>query len=118
MGWFKRRFELIEAMGEGRAGPAEAAPPEPEPSPAEPPDPPGDEIRVCRTLVKSEPELAALVASEPTLAADGVSVSLSEKGFGTKVAITARSPSELGEADLEHLLDELAEPQKRPFTNT
>ena len=124
MGWFKRRFELIEGMGAAHPRPPVATPaadtesPEAEPPPAQPPEPEEGEIRVCRTLVKSEPELAALVASEPALSADGVAVSLSEKGFGTKVAITARSPSDLSEADLEGLLDELAEPQKRPFTNS
>ncbi|HKG35648.1 MAG TPA: hypothetical protein VKA89_04315 [Solirubrobacterales bacterium] len=96
-------------------------PPPPEPPEEQPPpvtEPPGEgEIRVSRTLVKSEPEIAALVASEPALGSDGVEVSLSEKGFGMRVAISARPPSDLSEGDLERLLDELAEPQKRPFTN-
>ena len=75
------------------------------------------EIEVSRTLVKSEPELAELVAAEPRLAAAGIAVSLSEKGFGTRVAITAEPSAGLGHDDLESLLDGFAEPQKRPFTN-
>jgi hypothetical protein len=91
-------------------------PPEPEaPVAAEPAEP---AISATRTLVKSEPELLELVSSEPRLEADGVEVSLGEKGFGTRVAITARRSAGLTEADLESLLDQLAEPQKRPFTNS
>jgi hypothetical protein len=98
--------------------PAEQPPEAPEEQPPPVTEPPGDgEIRVSRTLVKSEPEIAALVASEPALGSEGVQVSLSEKGFGTRVAISAGPPSGLSEGDLERLLDELAEPQKRPFTN-
>jgi hypothetical protein len=67
-------------------------------------------IEVSRTLMKSEPELAELVA-----AVDGVEVTLAEKGFGTRVEIRAGSESGLELADLERLLDELAEPQKQPF---
>jgi hypothetical protein len=88
-------------------------PPAPE---AEPP--PAPEIRVARTLVKSEPELAELVASDERLGGDEIHVELAEKGFGTQVAVAAAPSSGLAEADLERLLDELAEPQKRPFTNT
>ena len=40
---------------------------------------------------------------------------MAEKGFGTRVAIRATPDSGLSEADLERLLDELAEPQKQPF---
>jgi hypothetical protein len=79
---------------------------------------PAPEIRVARTLVKSEPELAQLVASDERLGGDEIRVELAEKGFGTQVAVAAASSSGLAEADLERLLDELAEPQKRPFTNT
>ena len=133
MGWFSRRKQR-QAASEPQAPAAEipADPPpveEPPPDPPPPPEPPEqqpppvtepsgeDEIRVSRTLVKSEPEIAALVASEPALGSEGVQVSLSEKGFGTRVAISACPPSGLGEDDLERLLDGLAEPQKRPFTN-
>jgi hypothetical protein len=97
--------------------PPEPPPPVDEPPPLREPEP-DTEIKVSRTLVKSEPELAALVASEPSLASDGVQVSLTEKGFGTRVAITAAEPSGLSADDLERLLDVLAEPQKRPFTNS
>jgi len=67
-------------------------------------------IEVSRTLMKSEPELAELVAE-----VEGVEVTMAEKGFGTRVEIRAESGSGLVEADLEGLLDRLAEPQKQPF---
>jgi hypothetical protein len=68
-------------------------------------------IEVSRTLMKSEPELAQLVAS-----VEGVEVTMAEKGFGTRVALRAAEESGLGEADLEAVLDRLAEPQRRPFS--
>jgi hypothetical protein len=67
-------------------------------------------IEVSRTLMKSEPELAELVAS-----VEGVEVTMAEKGFGTRVRLRAAERSGLGEAELEALLDQLAEPQRRPF---
>jgi hypothetical protein len=67
-------------------------------------------IEASRTLMKSEPELAELIA-----AVEGVEVKLAEKGFGTRVEIRAGADSGLEVADLERLLDELAEPQKQPF---
>jgi hypothetical protein len=67
-------------------------------------------IEASRTLMKSEPELAELVAS-----VEGVEATMAEKGFGTRVAIRATPDSGLSEADLERLLDELAQPQKQPF---
>ncbi len=70
-------------------------------------------IEVSRTLVKSEPELAELVAAESRLAE--LEVTMAEKGFGTRVAIRAGDDSGLEAADLERILDGLAEPQKRPF---
>ena len=88
----------------------EVKPPDPDPDPAQ--------IKVARTLVMSEPELAELVAAEARLSAEGVDVSLVEKGFGTRVEIRASEESGLGEDDLERLLDSLAEPQKRPFSAT
>jgi len=60
--------------------------------------------------MKSEPELAELIAT-----VEGVEVTMAEKGFGTRVALRADEDSGLGEADLEAVLDELAEPQRRPF---
>ena len=79
--------------------------------------PEGDEpIRVSRTLVKSKPELAELIKAEPRLRAEGVHVSLLEKGFGTQVAIAAHPHSELAEGEMESILEDLAEPQKRPFS--
>jgi hypothetical protein len=71
---------------------------------------PAPMIEVSRTLMKSEPELAELVA-----AVEGVEVTLAEKGFGTRVEIRAGADSGLELADLERLLDDLAEPQKQPF---
>jgi hypothetical protein len=68
-------------------------------------------IEVSRTLMKSEPELAELVA-----AVEGIEVTMAEKGFGTRVRLRATEHSGLGEADLEALLDHLAEPQRRPFS--
>jgi hypothetical protein len=67
-------------------------------------------IEVSRTLMKSEPELSELVA-----AVEGVEVTMAEKGFGTRVAIRAAADSGLEEADLERLLDDLAQPRKQPF---
>jgi hypothetical protein len=69
-------------------------------------------IEVARTLMKSEPELAELVAD-----VEGVEVTMAEKGFGTRVAVRAGEDSGLIEADLERILDRLAEPQKQPFSS-
>ena len=68
-------------------------------------------IEVARTLMKSEPELAELIAT-----VEGVEVTMAEKGFGTRVRLRAAEHSGLREADLEALLDQLAEPQRRPFS--
>jgi hypothetical protein len=67
-------------------------------------------IEVSRTLMKSEPELAELVAG-----LEGLEVTMAEKGFGTRVEIRAGEDSGFAEADLERLLDDLAQPQKQPF---
>jgi len=67
-------------------------------------------IEVSRTLMKSEPELAELVGT-----VEGVEVTMAEKGFGTRVAVRAAEDSGLAKADLERILDRLAEPQKQPF---
>jgi hypothetical protein len=71
----------------------------------------GDMIEVARTLMKSEPELAELIAE-----VEGVEVTMAEKGFGTRVELRAADGSGLLESDLEKVLDLLAEPQRRPFT--
>jgi len=60
--------------------------------------------------MKSQPELAELVDS-----VRGVEVRMAEKGFGTRVEIRAGVGSGLEVADLERLLDELAEPRRQPF---
>ncbi len=60
--------------------------------------------------MKSEPELAELVE-----AAEGVEITMAEKGFGTRVEVRAAEETGLREDDLERFLDRLAEPQKQPF---
>jgi hypothetical protein len=70
-------------------------------------------IEVARTLMKSEPELAELIAG-----VEGVEVTMAEKGFGTRVELRADEGSGLAEADLEEILDGLAEPRKQPFGST
>jgi hypothetical protein len=67
-------------------------------------------IEAARTLMKSEPELAELIA-----AVEGVEVTMAEKGFGTRVEIRASEETGLREADLERLLDGLAQPSRQPF---
>jgi hypothetical protein len=68
-------------------------------------------IEASRTLMKSEPELAELIEQF-----EGLEVRMAEKGFGTRVEIRAAAESGLAEADLEAVLDRLAEPQRRPFS--
>jgi hypothetical protein len=68
-------------------------------------------IEVSRTLMKSEPELVELVET-----VEGLEVTMAEKGFGTRVELRAADGSGLVEADLEAVLDRLAEPQRRPFS--
>lgn len=70
----------------------------------------GGMIEVARTVMKSEPELAELVAG-----VEGVEVTMAEKGFGTRVELRASDGSGLAETDLERILDALAEPSKQPF---
>ena len=47
--------------------------------------------------------------------AAAVELSLAEKGFGTKVAISVTGECEPGGDILDKLLDELGSPQRRPF---
>ena len=61
--------------------------------------------------MKSEPELAELIHE-----VEGLEVRMAEKGFGTRVEIRAAEETGLAEADLEAVLDRLAEPQRRPFS--
>ncbi|HET8566914.1 MAG TPA: hypothetical protein VFL77_10625 [Solirubrobacterales bacterium] len=68
-------------------------------------------IEVSRTVMKSEPELAELVRE-----VEGLEVTMAEKGFGTRVELRAPDESGWAEADLEAVLDRLAEPQRRPFS--
>ena len=67
-------------------------------------------IEASRTLMKSEPELAELIAE-----VEGVEVTMAEKGFGTRVSVQAEESTGLDVTDLEAFLDRLAEPQRRPF---
>ena len=67
-------------------------------------------VEASRTVMKSEPELAELVAG-----VEGVEVTMAEKGFGTRVELRASDGSGLAEADLERILDGLAEPSRQPF---
>lgn len=67
-------------------------------------------IQASRTVMKSEPELAELVDE-----VEGVEVTMAEKGFGTRVEVRAGEDSGLSVADLERVLDDLAEPRKQPF---
>jgi hypothetical protein len=69
-------------------------------------------IEAARTVMKSEPELSALVEE-----VRGVEVTMAEKGFGTRVEIRAEPDSGLEAGDLERILDHLAEPHKQPFGN-
>ena len=61
--------------------------------------------------MKSEPELAELVAT-----VEGIEVTMAEKGFGTRVRLRAAADSGIDRAELEAVLDRLAEPQRRPFS--
>jgi hypothetical protein len=45
-----------------------------------------------------------------------IKVTLAEKGFGTKVEIKAKTENRLDEGVLDQVLDQLAEPQRRPFS--
>jgi hypothetical protein len=67
-------------------------------------------IEASRTLMKSQPELAELIERF-----EGLEVRMAEKGFGTRVEIRAAEEAGLDAADLEAVLDRLAEPQRRPF---
>lgn len=60
--------------------------------------------------MKSEPELTELIEG-----LEGLEVTMAEKGFGTRVELRAGAGSGLAEPDLERILDDLAEPQKKPF---
>ena len=120
--WFKRNQDTPESTDPVAAAveqppPVSPEPPPDRPEPPIPPEPEAEGIRVSRTLVMSEPELSAIVGAHPLLADDGIDVELAEHGFGTRVVITAPEQGGLGAGELETILDELAAPQKRPFSN-
>ena len=60
--------------------------------------------------MKSEPELTELIEG-----LEGLEVTMAEKGFGTRVELRVGGESGLAETDLERILDDLAEPHKKPF---
>jgi len=45
-----------------------------------------------------------------------VEITLAEKGFGTRVVIAAQAEEDSAEEALEHMLDDLSAPQRRPFS--
>jgi hypothetical protein len=70
-------------------------------------------VEVTVTL-REAGERIAWRSSGPGPAA-AVELSFAEKGFGTKVAISAAAEREPSGRTLETLLDELGSPQRRPF---
>ena len=76
--------------------------------------------RLCKgdgqvEVLESEPGRLLVWRSEGAWTAV-VEVALAEKGFGTQVAITAEAEERVRETLLDEFLDELAEPQRRPFS--
>ena len=76
--------------------------------------------RLCKgngdvEILESDPGRLLIWRSDGAWTAT-VEVSLAEKGFGTNVAITAEADERMREAVLDEFLDELAEPQRRPFS--
>jgi hypothetical protein len=73
----------------------------------------GDGDGSVEVIAREAGRLLAWRSDGPRSAA--VEVTLAEKGFGTQVEISAEADG-LKQAVLERILDELAEPQRRPFT--
>jgi hypothetical protein len=76
--------------------------------------------RLCKgdgqhEVLESDPGRLLIWRSEGAWTAT-VEISLAEKGFGTNVAITAEADEHMRQAVLDEFLDELAEPQRRPFS--
>lgn len=71
----------------------------------------GAEIEVTARVPNERLAWRGAGPSDPSL-----EVILAEKGFGTRVVISARSEARIEAAALERILDELAQPQRRPFT--
>jgi uncharacterized protein YndB with AHSA1/START domain len=77
-------------------------------------------VRLCKgdgqvEILESDPGRLLVWRSEGAWTAV-VEVSLAEKGFGTHVAISAEADEHMREAILVEILDELAQPQRRPFS--
>jgi hypothetical protein len=73
----------------------------------------GEALPVRVTARESEARIAWRSAAPDHRAA--VELTFAEKGFGTKVAISAAGEPEPAGDILEALLDELGSPQRRPF---
>jgi hypothetical protein len=71
----------------------------------------GDSVRV---LARKPEEELTWRSDGPTTAT--VTVSMAEKGLGTQVEISAEADGRLRRDALESVLDDLAEPQRRPFS--
>ncbi|MGI8460857.1 MAG: hypothetical protein ACR2OC_04350 [Solirubrobacterales bacterium] len=73
----------------------------------------GEHVPVAVTLREAGERIAWRSTDEgPSVA---VELSLLEKGFGTRVSITATCEGDVPGDTLESLLDELGSPQRRPF---
>jgi hypothetical protein len=72
-----------------------------------------EQAEVAVTL-RETGERIAWRSTRPGLAA-AIELSFDEKGFGTRVEISAACEREVGADVLESLLDELGSPQRRPF---
>jgi hypothetical protein len=92
-------------------------------------DDPELQSRWCAALLGAEGPVAVAVTLRETGeriawrssapgAGAAIELSLAEKGFGTKVAISADAEREPSGHTLEALLDELGSPQRRPFART
>jgi hypothetical protein len=68
-------------------------------------------------VIAHEPEHRLAWAGAVAEEAARIEIELAEKGWGTNVSIKAKAPSGSTKLDdwLDALLDELAEPEKRPF---
>lgn len=73
----------------------------------------GAEVEVTRR----EPGHILAWRAKPTINCN-IAIEMADSGFGTAVSITAHHPGEptAAEGVLERLLDELASPERRPFS--
>lgn len=73
----------------------------------------GDPVAVAVTLREAGERIAWRSTDPGPVAA--IELNFAEKGFGTKVEISAAAEREPSGSILESLLDELGSPQRRPF---